>query len=222
MSTETHEFQAEVKQILDLMIHSLYTNKDVFLRELVSNASDALDRRRFAGLTEPALLPSGEFAIRLVADGKARTLRIEDNGVERIEFTNTTYSATGLSLTSFGSVFLIDAGQFASMTGTQTQFDDSGAFVAGGSFGALNALVTGSCLEAAASFTCGFTFGALGFSLDLGSPGSEEERFFRHTANVVTPEPTAGLLLGCGLVVLRMLRRRAASDFRSAKSSKIR
>lgn len=81
MPSETHEFQAEVKKLLDLMIHSLYSNKDVFLRELISNASDALDRLRFEGLTHTELLPSGEFGIRLTADGEARTLVIEDNGI---------------------------------------------------------------------------------------------------------------------------------------------
>ena len=81
MTTETREFQAEVKRLLDLMIHSLYSNKDVFLRELVSNASDALDRRRFEGLTDPHIAADGELAIRLVADPEARTLAIEDNGI---------------------------------------------------------------------------------------------------------------------------------------------
>jgi molecular chaperone HtpG len=81
MSTENHEFQAEVKKLLDLMIHSLYSNKDVFLRELISNASDALDRLRFEGLTDSALLPTDELHISLVADPAARTLVIEDNGI---------------------------------------------------------------------------------------------------------------------------------------------
>ena len=81
MATETHEFQAEVKKLLDLMIHSLYSNKDVFLRELISNASDALDRLRFEGLTQSELLPEEELAIRLFADSEARTLTLEDNGI---------------------------------------------------------------------------------------------------------------------------------------------
>jgi molecular chaperone HtpG len=79
--SETHEFQAEVKQLLDLMIHSLYSNDEVFLRELVSNASDALDRRRFAGLTNAELLPDAELGIRLRVDPGARTLTVSDNGI---------------------------------------------------------------------------------------------------------------------------------------------
>jgi len=76
------EFQAETKQLLDLMIHSLYTNKDIFLRELISNASDALDRLRFESLTNPELLGSeSTFEIRLDPDSQTRTLTIIDNGI---------------------------------------------------------------------------------------------------------------------------------------------
>jgi molecular chaperone HtpG len=81
MTAETHEFQAEIKKLLDLMIHSLYSNKDVFLRELISNASDALDRLRFEGLTQSEWLPDEELGIRIVADPEQRTLVIEDNGI---------------------------------------------------------------------------------------------------------------------------------------------
>lgn len=76
-----HEFQAEVKQLLDLMVHSLYSNKDIFLRELVSNASDALDRLRFAAVTEPSLLADRALEIRLDSDRENRTLTIWDNGI---------------------------------------------------------------------------------------------------------------------------------------------
>ena len=78
---ERHEFQTEVQQLLDLMVHSLYSHKDIFLRELISNASDALDKIRFEAVTRPELLPSGELEIRLEADPAARTLSVVDNGV---------------------------------------------------------------------------------------------------------------------------------------------
>ena len=80
-SVERHEFQAEVKQLLDLMIHSLYSKKDVALRELISNASDALDKLRYKQLTEPDLGAQGELHVRLTADAEARTLSIADNGI---------------------------------------------------------------------------------------------------------------------------------------------
>lgn len=76
------EFQAETKQLLDLMIHSLYTNREIFLRELISNASDALDRLRFEALTNPLLLgDDSNFEIRLDPDAGAATLTISDNGI---------------------------------------------------------------------------------------------------------------------------------------------
>jgi molecular chaperone HtpG len=80
-TSERHEFQAEVRQLLDLMIHSLYSHKDIFLRELISNASDALDKLRFEAITRPELMPTGELEIRLEADAAARTLSVEDNGI---------------------------------------------------------------------------------------------------------------------------------------------
>lgn len=81
MSSERHEFQAEVKQLLDLMIHSLYSNRDVFLRELISNASDALDKLRFEQLTNPDLASVDELRIRIELDRERRTLAISDNGI---------------------------------------------------------------------------------------------------------------------------------------------
>src|SRR5215216_3005664 len=81
---ERMEFRTELKQLLDLIIHSLYTKKEVFLRELVSNAADAIDKLRFAALKEPGLLDDGGGAvwrIRLVPDEKEGTLTISDNGV---------------------------------------------------------------------------------------------------------------------------------------------
>lgn len=79
---ETLEFQAEVRQILDLMIHSLYSNREIFLRELISNASDAADRLRFEALQNEALWEDDpDPAIRLGVDSEAGTLTISDNGI---------------------------------------------------------------------------------------------------------------------------------------------
>jgi molecular chaperone HtpG len=79
---EEHKFQAETKKLLDLMIHSLYTNKEIFLRELISNASDALDRLRFEALTDPTLLEeTDKYEIRLETDKEARTLSVSDTGI---------------------------------------------------------------------------------------------------------------------------------------------
>jgi molecular chaperone HtpG len=80
-SVQRHEFQAEVKQLLDLMVHSLYSDKDIFLRELVSNASDALDKLRFEQLTRSELGSAGDLHIRLEPDRDKRTLTISDNGI---------------------------------------------------------------------------------------------------------------------------------------------
>ena len=79
---ETLGFQAEVKQLLNLMIHSLYSNKEIFLRELISNASDACDRLRFEALTDKALFEDdAELKIRVSFDPKARTITVADNGI---------------------------------------------------------------------------------------------------------------------------------------------
>ena len=77
-----YQFQAETKKLLDLMIHSLYTNKEIFLRELISNASDALDRLRFEALTNPTLLEQNDkYEIRLDTDKETRTLSVSDTGI---------------------------------------------------------------------------------------------------------------------------------------------
>jgi molecular chaperone HtpG len=79
---EKLEFQAEVAKVLDLVIHSLYSNKEIFLRELISNASDACDKLRYLALTESNLLDGGtELGITLSVDEKAKSLTISDNGV---------------------------------------------------------------------------------------------------------------------------------------------
>lgn len=81
-NVETFQFQAEARQVLDLMIHSLYTNKEIFLRELISNASDALDRLRFEALSNPELLgPDDRLEITIETDSEARTLTVHDNGI---------------------------------------------------------------------------------------------------------------------------------------------
>ena len=80
--SETLGFQAEVKQLLHLMIHSLYSNKEIFLRELVSNASDACDKLRFEAIDHPELLAGdSDLAIRVSYDKAARTLTLSDNGI---------------------------------------------------------------------------------------------------------------------------------------------
>jgi molecular chaperone HtpG len=79
---ETHQFKTEVQQLLNLIINSLYSNKEIFLRELISNASDATDRLRFKSQTDPELLgQDADFKIKLTADKKKRTLEIADNGI---------------------------------------------------------------------------------------------------------------------------------------------
>lgn len=82
MAKETHQFQAETKKLLDLMIHSIYTNREIFLRELISNASDAIDKIHFEGLTNKDLLEGDDkYEIFLVPDADSHTLTISDNGL---------------------------------------------------------------------------------------------------------------------------------------------
>lgn len=77
----TRKFKTEVREILDLIIHSLYSHREIFLRELISNASDAIDRLKYLSQTDPALTDGGEYKIKLTPDKKARTLAITDNGL---------------------------------------------------------------------------------------------------------------------------------------------
>ncbi|MEH6636975.1 MAG: molecular chaperone HtpG [Halioglobus sp.] len=82
VSKETMGFQTEAKQLLHLMIHSLYSNKEIFLRELISNASDAIDKLRFASLADNALLEGqGDYQIQVDVDKDANTITISDNGI---------------------------------------------------------------------------------------------------------------------------------------------
>ena len=86
MSIDAHQeklsFQAEVKQLLNIVVHSLYSNKEIFMRELISNASDAIDKLRFEAISDPALYESAsDLAIRVSYDKEARTITISDNGI---------------------------------------------------------------------------------------------------------------------------------------------
>ena len=82
MAEERYEFQAETKQLLDLMIHSIYTNREIFLRELISNSSDAIDKLHYEALTNRDLLEGDtEFSIRLAIDKDKKTLTVADNGI---------------------------------------------------------------------------------------------------------------------------------------------
>jgi molecular chaperone HtpG len=78
---ETHGFSAEVGRLLDLVVHSLYSDREIFLRELVANAADATDRRRFESLTDPAVALPEDAKVRIVADKSARTLTLSDDGI---------------------------------------------------------------------------------------------------------------------------------------------
>ncbi len=80
-SARKYKFKTEARQVLDLMLHSVYSNKDIFLRELISNGSDALDKRRFEAVRNPELAASDEYAIWIAADKAERTLSVSDNGI---------------------------------------------------------------------------------------------------------------------------------------------
>lgn len=83
--TKKVEFQAEVKQLLDIVIHSLYSQKEIFLRELISNASDALDKKRVVALTDKSISADEKLYIKLIPDEKNNTLTIKDNGIGMTE-----------------------------------------------------------------------------------------------------------------------------------------
>ena len=82
MAKQTLEFQAETKRLLDLVVNSIYTNKEIFLRELISNASDALDKLRFESLTNQDILEGNDnFEIYVLPDAESKTITISDNGI---------------------------------------------------------------------------------------------------------------------------------------------
>ncbi|MGL4977228.1 MAG: ATP-binding protein, partial [Cetobacterium sp.] len=82
MKKETKVFQAETKELLNLMVHSIYTHKEIFLRELISNASDAIDKLKFKALTDTDILDSSkELNISILPDADSRTLTIKDTGI---------------------------------------------------------------------------------------------------------------------------------------------
>lgn len=82
MEKETRSFQAETKQLLDLMIHSIYTHREIFLRELISNASDAIDKIKFQSLTDTSILEgNSDFEIKISFNKEDRTIKISDNGI---------------------------------------------------------------------------------------------------------------------------------------------
>jgi molecular chaperone HtpG len=78
---ETRNFETEIDQLMDLMVHSLYSQKEIFLRELISNSSDAIDKLRFQAVTNETLLGEDELAISIDIDKEARTLTLSDNGI---------------------------------------------------------------------------------------------------------------------------------------------
>ncbi|MGQ0621081.1 MAG: molecular chaperone HtpG [Panacagrimonas sp.] len=81
MTADKHQFQAETKSLLRLMIHSMYSNKEIFLRELVSNASDACDKLRYLSISNAGLMGEAELAVELIPDKEAGTLTVRDNGI---------------------------------------------------------------------------------------------------------------------------------------------
>jgi len=120
MTQETKSFQAEVSRLLDIVAHSLYSEKEIFLRELISNASDACDRLRYAALTEPALAEGdAEYRITLTPEKAAHTLTVSDNGIgmNREELIDNLGTIARSGTAAFMSQLSGDAGKDMSLIG---------------------------------------------------------------------------------------------------------
>ena len=112
MEKKTSQFKAEIAEMLDLVVNSLYSKKEIFLRELVSNASDAIDRAKYLGLTEKDLVAdSPEWAIEIAVDKTARTMMVSDNGIgmdaDDLERSLGTIASSGTNFIDLGNTRLL-------------------------------------------------------------------------------------------------------------------